>query len=469
MEQELGTISEALASTRRQLEQSQQQIEQLQEELAQMRRQLGNSTSAAVGANADSAQPKSGDLVERVEALEAQVKIQDQTKVESSSKYPIRVNGLVLFNGFVNRGGVDDIDLPSIAVPAPTGASGSVGAGMRQTILGIEGFGPRIAGARTSADVSFDFFGGIPYTNYGTVAGLVRLRTAGIHFDWDHDSLQAGLETPLITPLSPTSYATVAEPGLAWAGNLWTWVPEIRYSHQFVRSGGKRAQFEVGLLDPPAAGYNSMTNVLRTPSPGERASQPAYEMRLSYGSRGEEQGSHIGLSGYYSRQSYPAPTGSASVGNDSWAFTTDWRLSIAHRFELSGEGYRGRSLGGLGGGVYKDVLYGTDPDGGYAVIRGLNDIGGWTQFKTRFGRSLEANAAIGLDNGFASDFHSIILLPFAGATQMRARNRTLVANVIYRPKTYLIFSPEYRRIWTWPIYGQGNTADVFTLSAGYQF
>ena len=37
--------------------------------------------------------------------------------------------------------------------------------------------------------------------------------------------------------------------------------------------------------------------------------------------------------------------------------------------------------------------------------------------------------------------------------QLRARNRMLDANVIYRPKTYLIFSPEYRRIWTWPISG----------------
>jgi hypothetical protein len=42
-------------------------------------------------------------------------------------------------------------------------------------------------------------------------------------------------------------------------------------------------------------------------------------------------------------------------------------------------------------------------------------------------------------------------------------------NVIFRPKTYLILSPEYRRIWTWPIYGTVNTADIFTLSAGYQF
>jgi hypothetical protein len=53
--------------------------------------------------------------------------------------------------------------------------------------------------------------------------------------------------------------------------------------------------------------------------------------------------------------------------------------------------------------------------------------------------------------------------------QLRARNKMAVANLIFKPKTYIILSPEYRRIWTWPIYGAGNTADIFSLSAGYQF
>jgi hypothetical protein len=102
-------------------------------------------------------------------------------------------------------------------------------------------------------------------------------------------------------------------------------------------------------------------------------------------------------------------------------------------------------------------------------MRGLNAVGGWTQFKSRFGQSLEANAAIGQDTGFAGDFHALMLPAAATATQLRARNRMFDSNLIFRPKTYLIVSPEYRRIWTWPIYGAGNTADVFTLSLGYQF
>jgi len=474
LEQKLQTISTTLAATERQLEQSQRQIQELQEELGQVRKQLDISRSAITSSSVvpDPTTAKGADdLRERVETLEAQVKLHDQTKVESSSKYPVQLTGLILFNSFINRGSVDNFDLPSIAVPQTAGTNnGGGGAGMRQTILGIEAFGPKVAGAKTSANVNLDFYGGIPYSNFGTSSGIVRMRTASINLDWDHTLLQVGFAAPLISPLSPTSYATVAEPGMAWAGNLWTWAPQLRVAHQLASSSERRFQLEFGLWDPPAAGYN-MTGVLRTPSPGEQTNQPAYEARVSYGSTGER-ALQIGVGGYYSRQNYSDVTigeYSFSGNNDSWAFTTDLRIPLSHRFELSGEGYRGRSLGGLGGGVYKDVLYGFDPISGEPVIRGVNDIGGWTQFKARFGQLLETNASIGLDNGFANDFHSLILPYDATATQLRARNRMVVGNVIYRPKTYLIFSPEYRRIWTWPIYGVRSTADIFTLSVGYQF
>jgi hypothetical protein len=471
LEEKLDTISDALTATRRQLEQSQEQIQQLQKEISQLRSQLTASASAPVEEKADSQGGNASDLRERVEALEAQVKLHDQTKVETSSKYPVRFSGLVLLNGFINRGAVDNIDLPSIAVTPTNGTTGSVGAGMRQTILGVQAFGPRIAGARTSAEVNFDFYGGIPYSNYGTVAGLVRMRTANIRFQWQRDLLEGGLEAPLISPLTPASYAMVAEPALAWAGNIWTWAPQLRYAHQFEGTREHNVKVEVGLWNPPAAGYNT-TDVLRTPSPSERANQPGYEARVSYGAT-ESQGFQFGLGGYYSRQRYPLLTTSGgptySESNDSWAFTTDWRVPFARTFELSGEGYRGRSLGGFGVGVYKDVLYGTDPISGAPVIRGLNAIGGWTELKSKFTRLLEANASIGLDNGFAGDFHRVVLPSTASGTQLRARNRMMIANVIYRPKTYLIFSPEYRRIWTWPITGNRNVADIYTLSVGYQF
>ncbi len=473
LEGKLEAISSALAITHQQFEQSQQEIEQLREELAQIKKQLAaaqsgvaqspSSTSSVDAAKATAAAIE--DLREQQQTTEAQVKLHDQTKVESSSKYPLHVTGLVLFNSFVNIGIVDNIDLPEAALSNQnnTTGNGSAGATFRQTILGLQGYGPKIAGARSSASVDLDFFGGLAYSSYATSAGTVRMRTASINLDWTNDSIQAGLVMPLISPLSPSSYAMVAEPALAGAGNLWTWAPQLRYAHQIPLQSGRRLQLEFGLWDPPTAGY-STNELFRTPSPSEASKQPGYESRVSYGTFAGEHPFQIGLSGYYSRQSYP---GDQSV--DSWAATTDWRVPLGDSFEVSGEGYRGRALGGLGGGAYKDVLFGLYSSTGLNAYRGLNSIGGWTQFKVRFNQSLEANASIGLDDGYASDFHEFVFPPTASSTLLRARNKMVVGNLIFRPKTYLILSPEYRRIWTWPIYGTVSTANIFTLSAGYQF
>ena len=485
LEQKIDALSSALAATQRQIEQSQQQMQQLQQQMIDLRQQMARagSPSPASPSVPATTQANSGEVAssssyadtiaaieERQQATEAAVRLHDQTKVESGSKYPVRLTGLILFNGFLNRGVPDNTDLPEVALHGTsTSGNGDLGAGMRQTILGVEGDGPRIAGAHTSANVSLDFFSSVSYNSYWTAAGVARMRTGSINFDWANDSLQVGMVAPLISPRSPDSFATVAEPSLAGAGNLWAWAPQLRYTHRFpVAEGGDRLQFEFGLWDPPAAGYNP-NQLFRTPSPGELAGQPAYETRVSYGSAGER-GLQVGLGGYYSRQAYPGYQGYPGTQNiDAWAGTVDWRIPLGHWFELEGEGYRGRSIAGLGGGVYKDAIVGTSPITGAPMLQPLNAIGGWTQFKTRFNSSLQSNFSIGQDTGFAGDFHAVVIPPTATATQLRARNRMVVANLIYRPKTYIILSPEYRRIWSWPINSAGSTLNIYTLSIGYQF
>jgi hypothetical protein len=466
LRQKLGEISSELTQTREQLERSQQQVEVLQSEILAIQKQINPDLSAGPSSNvgSPSLEDKVADLSEQQDILKAQVKLHDQTKVESSSKYPVRINGLILFNAFVNDGVVDNLDLPEIAVTPTAGVSnGSVGAGLRQTILGIEGVGPRLAGARTSANVSVDFFAGLSYGNFGTSAGTVRMRTASINMDWPENRLQVGMEGPLISPLSPTSYATVAQPGMAWAGNLWTWAPQVKFEHRIPLADASHLGLEFGLWDSPGAGA-SASELVRLPTPGELAKQPAYEGRVSYSRDVGEHTLKLGLGGYYERQSYPG-----DVYADSWAVTADWLLPISRRFEVSGEGDRGRSLGGLGGGVYKDVVVGTNPITGLPAMRPLNAIGGWTQLKTRFGHMLEANAAIGQDSGFAQDFHVLVLSPTATALQLRARNEMIMGNMIFKPKTYFILSPEYRRIMTWPINSPARIANIFTFSVGYEF
>ena len=148
----------------------------------------------------------------------------------------------------------------------------------------------------------------------------------------------------------------------------------------------------------------------------------------------------VGAGGYYSRQTYPN-----NQHLDAWAGTADWSFPFSRRLELSGEFYRGRSLGGLGGGTFKEYV--TDPDSG--AIRGLGDEGGWSQLKTRFTRSLEGNAGFGKDAG--SQMLRYYTDPTLTNAYDLARNRTVIANIVFRPKTYLLFSAEYRNIYSWPI------------------
>jgi hypothetical protein len=466
-----------LAAVEDHLKQSQQEIEWLREQVNALQAQL-SATNAAPAAATTNAAPNvpapspaessstSGDIKEQLAVIQSQVEQHEQIKVESASKYPVRLTGLVLFNAFSNRGAVDNFDQPALAVPlSPDTPSRAFGASLRQTIIGLQANGPHIAGANSYAEVNVDFYGGIQYNNYGSTGGLVRMRTAAARLLWTKDLAEVGLVEPLISPLSPTSYASVAEPAMAWAGNLWTWAPQLRYQHRFDTSSRSNLSWEFGLWDPPAAGYTN-ADIYRVPSAGERSAQPAYETRIAWnrGAQNDPGQLQLGVGGYYSRQAYIG-----GRNGDSYAVTGDWKLPVTRHIELSGEAYRGRALGGLGGGLYKNVISGNDPVTGAATFRLLNDAGGWTQAKVRFSNVLQVNGAFGLDNGFARDFHSIIIPSTASAVQLRARNQMWSANLIYAPKTYLILSPEFRHIRTFNINSASSSADIFTLSLGYSF
>ena len=99
----------------------------------------------------------------------------------------------------------------------------------------------------------------------------------------------------------------------------------------------------------------------------------------------------------------------------------------------------------------------------------VETAGGWSQLKFIPSSTFQLNAAYGLDDAFASNFDQFNFSPATEAAISSTRNSSVVANLIYRPKTYLILSPEYRRIKTWPYTGPANTANIFTITAGYEF
>ena len=190
-------------------------------------------------------------LEEEYQLLSGKVDDQYQTKVESASKYRLRLSGIVLMNLVSNQGVVDSIDLPTLAYARPAGDSGgSFGATLRQSEIGFEAFGPTVAGAKTRADLQLDLAGGFPPVPNGINSGLVRLRTGTMRMDWTNTSIVVGQDAIFFSPNSPTSFASLAVPALSSAGNLWAWVPQIRVEHRVALGEESSLIFQGGILDP---------------------------------------------------------------------------------------------------------------------------------------------------------------------------------------------------------------------------
>lgn len=86
-------------------------------------------------------------LEEDQQLIHSELNEQSQTKVEAASKYRVRLSGIVLLSMFDNRGTVDDQEVPEIATPRQQfDSGGALGGSLRQSQVGIEVFGPELAG-----------------------------------------------------------------------------------------------------------------------------------------------------------------------------------------------------------------------------------------------------------------------------------------------------------------------------------
>ncbi|MGO9084802.1 MAG: hypothetical protein ACLQBK_06210 [Candidatus Sulfotelmatobacter sp.] len=426
-------------------------------------------TSATLPSGA--AQPATEEaLASRVERLEdstallaAKVDEQHQTKIEAAGKYRVRLSGIVLMNAFHNHGTADNFDFPSFAAAIPWTSPSGFGATLRQSEVGLEVFGPDIAGAKTSADVHLDFAGNLTWAPNGVSFGSARLKTASLRLDWEHTSVIAGQDQLFISPLSPTSFASLATPAFAYAGNLWGWIPQIRVEHRFDLTGAQKVTVQAGIMDNlvwemPSGPYN------RTPGPGEQSGQPAYALRTAWSHAvRDDREVGFGVSGYYSRQDW-----SFERYVDGWAGIADWHIPLISGWTLSGEFYRGRGAGGLGAGIGRTVLYGSAPEYGVAPIRGADSAGGWSQLKWQITPKLELNGAFGEDDLFSADVRGFA--SDAGNNgPILGRNRAALGNLVLRPRSDLVLSAEYRRLRSFPVYEPSLITNQINLAMGILF
>jgi hypothetical protein len=471
-------LTRSLQQTQTELARSRTEIEQLRATLEQVLKRMdvaAAGTSAASGtvasANAALLKTEEGPRAAQIsqddwDLLNARVEEQRQSKVESGSKFRLKLSGLALFNAFDTSGQVDNLDVPNIAVPTIAGyAEGGSGASVRQSIVGLTGFGPAIFGARTSADLQMGFYGGLPNGYTASSSGIANLRLARIRFDWENTSIVGGLDYPFFSPNLPSTYMSVAVPGLASAGNLWSWTPTLRIEQRF--SGAFSAmKVEVGLLDP-ASNINTGTNTnLRVANPAESSRIPTYAARISFQKKSEERPAAFGFSGVYSPQEFFG--GSRLTG---WAGIADWKFSPLPHTELTGQFFTGRGIDGFGGlpqNPYplQNLLTYTTLTA--RLLEGVGVIGGWSQLKFRWNAQNEFNVAagtggrnsVGLRRAIGYTF-PVLLLP--------ARNEMIFANYIFRPRSDLLLSAEYRRLRTYEINGSPDSAGQLGLAIGFLF
>lgn len=412
----------------------------------------------------------SASLEERVQKLEESTSLigskideQYQTKIETASKYRARLHGIVLMNAFRNVGGSDNLDFPTYAEPISVGTPlANVGATLRQSEIGLEVFGPNVGGARTSADIQLDFSGGFAATGNGVDFGIVRLQTANLRLDWEHTSVVAGQDSLFISPLSPTSFASLATPAFAFAGNLWGWTPQLRVEHRFSVSDQQTVTVQAGVLDNLDWEY-PYDPFYRSAQAGELSGQPTYAVRTAWSRQVQDHLLSFGVAGYYGRQNW-----SWGRNVDAWAGMADWQVPILQRLTLSGEFYRGRGIGGLGGAVGTSIVYGADPTLPLTPIRGLDAVGGWSQLKFQVTPKIELNGVFSLDNAFAGDVRG-----FASDQNnfgpILGRNRGAFGNVIFRPRSDLVLAGEFRHLRTFPIYSSSSITNQLNLSIGILF
>jgi hypothetical protein len=476
---QIRELQSAVADMRAEAAQARSEQQQLRAELAATRAELVRNrdvvaaapaavNSQVASAPAESASPANEQarvarLEEQYELLSGKVDDQFQTKIESASKYRVRLSGIVLLNIFSNQGSVDNIDVPSVSIQTPPGsANGSFGGTLRQSQIGLEVFGPHIGNARTRADLTMDFGGGFPNTWSGVNTGLVRLRTAAVHLDWTHTAIVAGQDGLFFTPTTPTSFASLLTPALNYAGNLWNWVPQVHVDHRVQVSEGNSLLFQGGILDP-VSGEPPPSSTYRQPQAGEASRQPAFAGRAAWTTTLFGRPFTLGAAGYFSRQDY----GYSRTVN-GWSAMTDWEFPLTRHLILSGKFYRGAAIGGLAAGIGRSVIFSDKPSNPATIVEPLNAMGGWAQLKIKTTPKLEFNVAFGQDNPYAADIRRY---PYSQSyfDPTLTRNHAAFGNVIYRPRSDLILSAEYRQMETYNITDDKYSAGHLNLMVGVLF
>ena len=298
----------------------------IRRELAELRKEIAELRAdvAALKA-APSIQPGDWPATQdpAIEVLRTQVAELAQSKVESTSRFPLKLFGTVHAHVFANSATPNWLDIPNLVNPRPAdGHTGTFSATLRQTRFGVTADGPKLGSVSTSAVMAMDFFGGIPGFQTGQVMGLPRLLVAFARLDGEKTAAEIGQDHVVLAPKDPTSLAAFAFPLLFRSGNLYLRAPQVRIE----RAITPRLRVSGGIVAP--IGGDLVIEDYRFVPPalsGERSRRPALQARVAYASDEPTAPrlADVGVSGHYGWERRP------SVVADSWAGAVDFALRRA--------------------------------------------------------------------------------------------------------------------------------------------
>jgi hypothetical protein len=397
----IGTPAAAQESldVRKELAAVRAELQQLRAELAALKASLDPQPSAAV------------------EILSTQVAELAQTKVESTSKFPVKIFGTMHANVFANSGTPNWLDIPNLVNPTPSdGHTGTFSATLRQTRLGFTADGPKLGTVRTSAVVAMDFFGGIPGFQTGQVMALPRLLVAFARLEGEKTAAEIGQDHVILAPRDPTSLAAFAFPLLFRSGNLYLRAPQVRVEHAIT----SRLRASGGIV-APIGGDLTVEDYRFVPPAlaGERSRRPGLQARIGYASD-EPTGRRlvdVSVSGHYGWERRPSELADSWAGAVDFALRRDW-------IGVAGELFSGENIDAFGGALGLDA----------------RAAGGWAELQFKPTTRFSVHAGAGVDE-------------VRGAAQQvvpRRRNQTTYGNLIFAVTPEIETSFEYRWLTTTP-------------------
>jgi len=382
------------------------------------------------------------EATENVPLIQAQILEQAQTKVETNSKFPLKVFGTIVSNTFWNSGEANWLDNPNIAGSHVAGLRpGSFSSALRQSRIGAILEGPDVGGMKLNGALAVDFYGGIPNFQTGPAIGLPRLVYGFVRLDGDKTAFEIGQDQMILAPKNPTSLMGTAFPTLYRSGNLYLRAPQIRAERLITSGGFGQIRAVGGILAPISGDFSSASYQFVPPNlAGERSRMPAVQSRLSWRATpagpAEPPQWEFGVSGHYGHERFPAGV------VPSWAAAADFDWTSG-KLGFGGEYFAGRNLQAFGGSLGQTA----------------KSHGGFIEGRFSATSRLSFNSGYGTDRLWdLAKFHAPL-----------ARNVTYFANSIYNFTPEFRAAFEYQRLSTKPIGNNDRRNNHFNVTFAYSF